>query len=42
MPDLSLTQEIAGLGKSLDIPVLDHIIIGDQTWLSLREKKLDF
>jgi DNA repair protein RadC len=40
--DVSLTEEFVALGKTLDIALLDHIIIGEQNWLSMREKNLGF
>lgn len=36
--DILLTKRIAEGGKLLDIRVLDHVIIGDNTYISLREQ----
>ncbi len=36
--DLGLTKRLAECGNLLGIEVLDHIIIGDNTFISLREK----
>lgn len=38
--DLSITKKLIESGKILDIPVLDHIIIGDYSYVSLKEKGL--
>ena len=40
--DISLTKEIINAGKLLDIEVLDHLIIGHQRFISLRERGLAF
>lgn len=42
--DARVTREIVAAGKVLDIDVLDHLVIGDQShgWVSLRERKLGF
>ena len=37
-----MTHKIASAGQMLDIELLDHIIIGGQTYLSLKEKGLGF
>lgn len=36
--DISSTIRIAEAGKLLDIPLIDHIIIGNQTYTSMREQ----
>ena len=36
--DCRLTEQIAKAGKVLDIPVLDHVIMGDHRYTSLKEK----
>lgn len=36
--DMAITSRIAQAGKILDIHLLDHIIIGDNRYLSFREK----
>ena len=40
--DILITRKIASAGQMLDIELLDHIIIGGQTYLSLKEKGLGF
>lgn len=35
--DIRLTHKIAGAGQLMDIPLLDHVIIGDGTYVSLKE-----
>ncbi|KAF0180310.1 MAG: DNA repair protein RadC [Nitrospirae bacterium] len=36
--DLAVTRRLRDVGELLGIPVLDHIIIGDETYVSLKEK----
>lgn len=36
--DLAVTENIAKLGRLLDILLLDHIIIGDNTYVSFKEQ----
>ena len=38
--DIAVTQRLVKAGKIMDIPVIDHIIIGDNRFLSLKEKGL--
>lgn len=38
--DIAVTKRIQNAGNVLDIPVLDHIIIGEHTFTSLKEKGL--
>lgn len=40
--DINLTALIIEAGKLLDIAVIDHLIIGEHDWVSLRERKLGF
>ncbi|MBI2863250.1 MAG: DNA repair protein RadC [Chloroflexi bacterium] len=40
--DIRVTTEIAKAGKLLDIEVLDHLIIGQQRFVSLKERGLGF
>ena len=40
--DVSVTQELIEVGKLLDIEVLDHLIIGDGRFVSLKERGLGF
>jgi DNA repair protein RadC len=41
-PDVSLTLELVTAGKLLDIELLDHLIIGQGRWVSLRRLGLGF
>lgn len=38
--DIQATQQIADAGKLIDIPLLDHVIIGDGCYTSLKEKRV--
>ena len=38
--DRELTDNVAGAGEQMDIPLLDHIIIGDNRYTSFKEQKL--
>ena len=40
--DVRVTEQIAAAGKLLDIEVLDHLIIGQQRYVSLKERGLGF
>lgn len=40
--DLKLTETLVQAGRLLDIAVLDHVIIGHDRWVSLRDVGLDF
>jgi DNA repair protein RadC len=40
--DVAVTREIVQAGKLLEIEVLDHLVIGQGCWVSLREKGLGF
>lgn len=40
--DVALTRAIVQSGKLLDIDVLDHLVIGSSTWVSLKERGLGF
>lgn len=40
--DVSVTRQIAEAGKLLNIDVLDHLVIGQQRWVSLKERGLGF
>ncbi|RJR12592.1 DNA repair protein RadC [Candidatus Parcubacteria bacterium] len=37
--DIEITKNIVAAGKILNIDVIDHIIIGDGTYLSMKEKR---
>ena len=36
--DIATTRRIVEAGKLMDIPVLDHIILGNNKYISLKEK----
>ncbi|MBI2304941.1 MAG: DNA repair protein RadC [Chloroflexi bacterium] len=40
--DIQVTGELVRAGKVLDIEVLDHLIVGEQNYVSLRERGLGF
>jgi len=40
--DVRVTERIVEAGKLLDIDVLDHLVIGWQRYVSLKERKLGF
>ncbi len=40
--DVALTRSIVQSGKLLDIDVLDHLVIGQGCWVSLKERGLGF
>jgi DNA repair protein RadC len=40
--DIKITEQIVKAGKLLDIEVLDHLIIGHQRYVSLKERGLGF
>jgi DNA repair protein RadC len=40
--DVQVTEQIVSAGKLLDIEVLDHLIIGRQRYVSLKERGLGF
>ena len=40
--DLHLTAETVAAGRLLDVPVLDHLVIGHDTFLSLRDRGITF
>jgi len=40
--DVLITRSIVEAGKLLQIDILDHIIIGQGRWVSLRERNLGF
>jgi DNA repair protein RadC len=39
---VSITRQIVEAGKLLDVDVLDHLIIGQQRYVSLKERGLGF
>ena len=40
--DVAVTRQIVQAGRLIDIPVLDHIVIGHQRYVSLKERQLGF
>jgi len=40
--DVAVTRAIVQAGKLLDIELLDHIVIGGQRWVSLKERGIGF
>ena len=40
--DILITRQVREAGEMMDIELLDHIIIGDKSFLSLKEKRLGF
>ncbi len=40
--DIRVTRDLVAAGKLLDIEVLDHLVIGRNAYISLRQKKLGF
>ena len=40
--DVRVTERIVEAGKLLDVDVLDHLIIGNQRFVSLKERGLGF
>ena len=40
--DVAVTRAIVQAGKLLDVDVLDHLVIGQGKWVSLKERSLGF
>jgi DNA repair protein RadC len=40
--DVALTRAVLQAGKQLDIEVLDHLVIGQGRWVSMKERGLGF
>jgi DNA repair protein RadC len=40
--DVRITEDIVKAGKLLNIEVLDHLVIGNQRFVSLKERGLGF
>lgn len=38
--DIAVTQRLVKAGKIMDIPIIDHIIVGNNAFASLKEKNL--
>ena len=37
--DIALTERLVSAGRILGIEVLDHLVLGDQRFVSLRERR---
>jgi DNA repair protein RadC len=40
--DVLVTRQIVDAGKLLDVEVLDHLVVGQGRWVSMRERGLGF
>lgn len=40
--DIAVTRDLVAAGQLLGVEVLDHLVIGHQRWVSLRERSLGF
>jgi DNA repair protein RadC len=40
--DVAVTRAIVQAGNLLDVDVLDHMVIGQAKWVSLKERELGF
>jgi DNA repair protein RadC len=40
--DVHLTAEAIAAGRLLDVDVLDHVVIGHDVWVSLRDRGVAF
>lgn len=40
--DMQITRQLAEVGRALEMPILDHVILARQGWVSLRERGLGF
>lgn len=40
--DIAVTRQLVEAGRLLNIEVLDHLVVGQGRWLSLRDRKLGF
>jgi DNA repair protein RadC len=40
--DIALTRRLVEAGKLLDLSLLDHLVIGNAKYVSLRERGLGF
>ena len=36
--DVAVTERLAGAGRLVGVPLLDHVVLGDGRWVSLRER----
>jgi len=37
-----VTERLVEVGQLLDIPMLDHIVVGRDAWVSMKERGLGF
>lgn len=40
--DVAVTEQIVQVGKMLEIPMLDHIVVGRGSFVSMKERRLGF
>lgn len=40
--DVRVTERLVHVGELLDIPMLDHIVVGRDAWVSMKERGLGF
>jgi len=40
--DVAVTRAMVQAGKLLDVDILDHLVIGGNRWISLKERGLGF
>ncbi len=40
--DVAVTRQLVQAGKLLDVDLLDHLVVGQGRWVSLRERRLGF
>ena len=40
--DVRTTEQLVQAGDVLDIELLDHIVVGQNRWVSLKERRLGF
>lgn len=38
--DISITKKVKEIGETIDVPLIDHIIIGDNKYMSFKESEL--
>ena len=38
--DVALTKEIAAVGKTLDIKLADHVVVGREGYVSMRDREI--
>ena len=40
--DVAITRRLVQVGKAMEIDVVDHIVVGQGRWVSMRERRLGF